>query len=229
MAGRAAPATITFDPVTPIALPTGSSQAVDQGFTLLATGAGTAQTILDTGVGGDLASAVCLTFCSTNGTIAAFNFASGGFTLTRTGGGIFSATAIDAAIGTNLGRATRFTVEGMAGITQVALQSFLLLPLGFDFGLDTPPSDTTPGVAETFQTLNLTGFSDIDALHFTYVGELTGSDPESLLSNGFFPEFAIDNVAVDVAAQMDVPEPVSMALLVTGLVGLSLARRRARG
>lgn len=239
----ATPATITFDTVSPVSLGPGGTVAVDQGFSLQAAGSPTSTNVVidtgatppDVGVVGDLASQQCLAgLCATDGTNAAFVFRSGGFTLTRSGGALFSASSIDAAIASNsFFRATRFMVDGLAGGSTVATATFLLLPGGYGSGPgETLPADSAAGSAESFQSLSLTGFDNIDALQFSYVGELA-SDPTALKDNwGFLPEFAIDNVNVNLPPPPpgpSIPEPLSVTCLLTGLAGLAIVRRRRTG
>jgi hypothetical protein len=241
---RGAPVEITFDNIpalTPVQLVPGETLDVSGGFTLRPTASlgndpvvviDTGDTPPNIGVAGDLASQICFAgLCATNFTQAAFVFRSGGFSLSYIGNAPFSLSQFDAAIAGNaLSRATRFDLTGMVGTDVVKSESFLLLPAGYSpYPGETVPADAAPGPDEYFQTLSVSGFTNITSLQFSLALDL-GTDPLSVMDFGFLPEYVIDNIHLDVSGgpqpPVATPEPATFAIVLTGIAGMAALRRR---
>lgn len=223
----AAPSILTFDGLTPVTYAPGTGGAVGGGYQLqVSSTPANGSVVIDDAAPGGLADGLCSGGCGNNATNAVYSFFSAGFSITLSGGGTFTASAFDAVSGSNgLSKATRFTVSGARGSDYFIAQSFLLLPTGYT---DTRPADAAAGFGETFQSLALIDFVDIDTLYFTYASALT-SDPVALTDDtGFTTDFVIDNIVLDATptTTTNTPEPASAAVLAAGLLGLCRLRRR---
>jgi hypothetical protein len=236
-------AAVTFDGVTPVTIAVPGSVTVDNGFVASFAGnSADAKAIIDSGSSALVTAACFTTQCSDSGSQAAFMFQNASLTLSAPAGDTFEAISFKAALASiwppvwPYNSAVRLEVDGYTGSSQVASNTFLLLPPEYT---GTQPADTASLDATTFSAIALSGYTGIDTLVFTLLGAL-GGDPDALtVDTGFSPEFAIDTIAYDHlqssgggggggggGGDIGIPEPATVTLLLAGLAGLTVSRRR---
>src|SRR6476646_24127 len=177
------------------------------------------------------------TGCSSNGTQALYVFSSSGagtVALYPSAGNMLSLFAFDAAIA---------TISPGACILDLGFGCIISLPdntLSTDilvsgqrsagFGANPTPIDIelSPPGNEVFATQTLVDFINLDWVSFAFNGV------SSFCSSGCSGDFAIDNLNATLTPAPtnpgpptnNVPEPGTLGLLVTGLIGLGITRRR---
>jgi hypothetical protein len=139
---------------------------------------------------------------SNNGTsfLVVANNATGALNMSNNGS-TFSLTGFDADTFVHIQGATTIVATGTLGNGGTITQTFLTDAIG-----------DGPGPLVDFQTFALNGFTDVTSVQFSSTNH----------------PFALDNIGVSAAAS-SVPEPASMLLLGTGIMGLgSIVRRRRK-
>jgi hypothetical protein len=204
------------------------------------------QAAVDNGASGSNSDTACIgnggTGCSSNGTQALYVFSSSGngtVTLYPSAGNMLSLLSFDAAIATifpgacalGLGTPPNCVLFQLSDNT-LSTDILVTGQRSAGFGANPTPIDIelSPPADETFATQTLVDFINLDWVSFAFNGTST------FCNNGCSTDFAIDNLNATLTPTQsnpppppppnNVPEPGTLGLLMTGLIGLGITRRR---